>query len=93
MKRLKIAVIQGQYDGLNQELSRQICEDQAMLELCSPVVYDAGQEDAALRDVSQGNADALVLAPNSDTAKLPKGSIELILTEKTSITCFVVLPR
>ena len=75
MEKLKIAITQGNYDAATQELSGKIIEDPAMLELCTPVVYKAGQEEAALRDLDAGKVDALVLAPTDGhycaTALLP----------------------
>ena len=85
MEKLKIAITQGNYDAATQELSGKIIEDPAMLELCTPVVYKAGQEEAALRDLDAGKVDALVLAPTNGSAKCPDNAVEIIVTEKTHI--------
>lgn len=39
MKRLKIALTQGNYNGTSYELILRACEDPSMLELCTPIVY------------------------------------------------------
>ncbi len=83
MEKLKIAIAPIGTEGTNAELFRGIYEDNAMLELCTPLVYE--KEDSALRDLGEGKVDALVLASPPERAKRPAGSVEIIVTDKTNI--------
>lgn len=64
MKKLKIALSQGNYNGTSYELILRACEDPAMLELCTPVVI--GNATAAL-----AYRKALELTTNFVTVKHP----------------------
>ena len=83
MEILKIAIAPIGTDGTNDELIRSICETPAMLELCTPAVYE--NEEAALQDLDQGKVDALVLMPASRRAKSLVDSVEIIIANKTTI--------
>lgn len=75
MNKLKIALTQGNYNGTSYELILRACEDPAMLELCTPVVY--GNATAAL-----AYRKALELSTNFLTIKkadeAPDGRLSLI---------------
>lgn len=81
MDKLKIAVTQSNTSDAAGELIRSILGDTALLELCSPILYDAGKAEAALRDVAEGKADALVHISPTDPAH-PADAIEIIATDK-----------
>ena len=81
MDKLKIAVTQSNTSDAAGELIRSILGDTALLELCSPILYDAGKADAALRDVGEGKADALVHISPTDPVH-PADAIEIIATDK-----------
>lgn len=81
MDKLKIAVTQSNTNDAAGELIRSILADTALLELCSPILYDAGKDEAALRDVGEGKADALVHLSPTDPAH-PADTIEIIATDK-----------
>lgn len=85
MEKLKIAITGIGTDAASDNLFRSICEYPVMSELCIPIVYDsAGQEEAALRELDEGNVDALVLTSNIDLKKRTTESIEIVVTEKTN---------
>ena len=75
MKKLKIAVNLIGKDTAGDDLIRQICEDPAMMELCTPVAY--GSADA-------GTADAAVVIPTTEPVECPADAIEIIVTDKTN---------
>ena len=81
MEILKIAITQIGTESTSDNLVRQVCEDTAMLELCSPVFYD---EEAAYRELDNENVDALVLFPSTELTKKPADSIEIVVTDKTN---------
>lgn len=81
MDKLKIAVTQSNTSDAAGELISSILGDTALLELCSPILYDAGKAEAALRDVGEGKADALVHISPTDPAH-PADAIEIIATDK-----------
>lgn len=80
MKRLKIAITQLGKDAASEDFVRLVCEDSAIAELCTPFIYD--KEEAALRNLEEGNVDALVLAPSTEPLKRPAGAVEIIVTGK-----------
>ena len=83
MENLKIAIIPTGNDATSDDLLHRICEDPAMLEFCTPIIYEnAKQEGKAFRDLDEGNADALVFAHTVEPAKCPPNTIEIIVTEK-----------
>ena len=64
MEKLKIAITQGNYNGTACELILRACEDPAMLEICTPVVYGSATAALAFRK-------ALELSTNFTTIKHP----------------------
>lgn len=81
MEKLKIAITQIGNEGTNDNLVRQVCDDPAMLELCTPVFYD---EEAAYRELDEENVDALALFPFTELTRKPADSIEIVVTDKTN---------
>lgn len=62
MEKLKIAIAQGNYNGTSYELILRACEDPAMFELCTPIIYGSTKYALAFRK-------ALELNTNFDTIK------------------------
>lgn len=81
MERLKIAISQIGKNETTDNLVRQICDNPAMLELCTPTVYE--KEEAALRDLEEGKMDALVYVPTAEPKKCPNDATEIVATDKT----------
>jgi len=75
MIKLKIAITTVGSDAASSDIARQICEDTALLELCTPVF---GKADAQ-------EADAQVLVPTTETAPCPTDAVEILVTDKTNI--------
>lgn len=89
MKKLKIAITKG--NGASQERFLKVFEDPTLFELCSPITYDrADSLKSALKDLKEGNVDALVLAPTDEPAKCPADATEVVVTGKT---CFMPLSK
>lgn len=82
MDKLKIAIALIGEDGTSNDPIRQVCDDPAMLELCSPAFFN---EEAAYRELDEENADALVLYASNEPAKRPAQSVEIIVTEKANL--------
>ena len=74
MEKLKIAIVQSGTDSTNDEIIRQLCEDPALLELCTPIV--TGTTDA------RTDADAMVFFPAAEPVKCPADATEIIVTEE-----------
>ena len=89
MEKLKIAVTQGNAGEAGSELISSILGDSALLELCTPTLYDAGKAEAALHDLGEGKADALVHI-SSDNPARPADAAEIIATDEI---CFMPLER
>ena len=87
MEKLKIAIALIGEEGTYSDLVRQVCDDPAMLELCSPAFYE---EEAAYRELNGGKVDALALYSSRGPAKRPAQSVEIVVTEKAS---FMPLPK
>ena len=79
MEKLKIAISQTGADSAAGDLIRQVCNDPAMLELCTPVKLE---KEAAYRELERGKVDALVL---TSAAEQEKNAIEIIVTDKANI--------
>lgn len=91
MENFKIAITKAGIDATSDNLLHSICEDPAMLELCTPVIYDsAEQEKEAFRDLDKGNVDALTLVSTVEPTKCPADAIEIIVTERA---CFMPLKK
>ena len=81
MEKLKIAITQG--NETNEELFRNAFEDPTLFELCTPIAYDNAESmTAALKDLEEGNVDALVYAPTNEPVKCPADATEVVVTEK-----------
>ena len=80
MEKIKIAISGIAPDATSDDLLPSICENLAMSEICTPIFYDRARQAAALRDLDEGNIDALVL---TEPMKMPAESIEILVTEKT----------
>ena len=85
MEKLKIAIIQGNYDATTQELADKLFEDPAMHEICTPIVYGAGQEETAFNDLNDGKVAALVLGQTNEPAKYLANATEIIVTGRTHV--------
>lgn len=81
MEKLKIAITGFGPDATNNDLLRSICDNLVMSEICTPILYDSARQAAILRDLDDGNIDALVY---TDPLKRPTESIEILVTEKTN---------
>ena len=79
MKKLKIAITQVGTDNSSNDLVRQVCDDPAMLDLCTPIIMN---KEAAFRELEGGKVDALVLASATEPVK---NAFEIIVTDKTNI--------
>ena len=62
MEKPKIAIILGKFDEESLSLVHATLDEPAMLELCTPLVFEEEKADAAWHTLSEGRADALVLA-------------------------------
>lgn len=80
MEKFKIAIVQIGIDDTSKSFVQQVCEEPAMLELCTPIVYD---EETAFRNLDKGEVDALVLFPSAKLTKQPAESVEIIVTDET----------
>ncbi len=81
MEKLKIAVVQAGSESTDNESLRRLCENPTLLELCTPV---ARTESAALRDLEEGIADAMLLVPTAGPVQCPIDATQLIVTDKTN---------
>ena len=54
MEKLKIAIAQGNYNGTSYELILRACEDPAMFELCTPIIYGSTKYALAFRKKWRG---------------------------------------
>jgi len=73
MDKLKIAIIQAGTDAANDELVRRVCEDSALLELCTP--------DRRAASATNGTADASVIFPAAEPVECPADAVEIVVTE------------
>lgn len=74
MNKLKIAVTQIGKDTTVENLVRQICEDPALLELCTPIVCNNAEQ--------RKDVNATVLVPTDEPIVLPADATEIIVTEQ-----------
>lgn len=72
MEKFKIAVKRFGKDAAGDDIFQQVCDDPAMMELCT----FCGEEDKS--------ADAQVLVPSAEPVKCPADAIEIIVTAKTN---------
>ena len=84
MKKPKIAVVLAESDEATLNLIRATMDDPALLELCTPVIYDAQKQATAYSDLSEGKADAMVLTL-ADNAPKAEDTTEIIVAGKTSV--------
>jgi len=81
MEKLKIAITQG--NNTNEESFINVFDDPTLFEICTPITYDNAESmTAALRDLEEGNVDALVYAPTDELVKCPADATEVVVTEK-----------
>ena len=74
MDKLKIAIVQTGANAAGGELARQVFDDPALLELCTPVCCVGNATDRTV--------DATVLAPTAEPVKCPSDAIEVIVTDE-----------
>lgn len=82
MEKLKIAIALIGDEGTGRDLVGPVCDDPAMLELCTPDIYS---EEAARRELDSQNADAMVLYTTAEPPKRPAQTIEIIVTDKVNL--------
>ena len=73
MEKLKITILQAGTDSTSEDSIRQICEDPALLELCTPM-FCTGKADRS--------SDATVYYPTAEPVRCPADATEIISTEE-----------
>ena len=76
MEKLKIAITLTGTDTAGEEIVRKICEDTALLELCTPKVFSSAEAGK--------DADAQVLVPTVEPTRCPVDAVEIIVTEQVN---------
>jgi|GEM_PF-2414910 len=84
MEKPKIAIILGKFDEESLSLVHATLDEPAMLELCTPLVFEEEKADAAWHTLSEGRADALVLATAASAPQV-QGAVEIIATGQAQV--------
>lgn len=66
MEKLKIAITQGNYNGTSYELILRACEDSAMFELCTPIVYGSAKHALTFRKALELNTNFVSIRQAGD---------------------------
>lgn len=66
MEKLKIAITQGNYNGTSYELILRACEDPAMLELCTPIVYGSAKHALVFRKALELNTNFVTIQQTNE---------------------------
>ena len=82
MDKLKIAIVQAGDKTAGGELARQVFEDPALLELCTPVISDKAE--------TQADADATVYIAAAESVVCPADAFEVVVTDTA---CFMPLTK
>lgn len=102
MEKLKIAITQGNYNGTSYELILRACEDPAMFELCTPVVYGSAKYALTFRkalelntnfvnikladDAQDGRLSIINAAEGSAEVEMGVNTADALQQEETSLT-------